>query len=395
MTLNRIAYVDDRGDLYTVDPAGQDRRLTVPAGAGRPRDREEPAVSAINWPAWSPDSRRIAFSWVGRTTGQLMVRLLVADLEENRIIPIFDNPSDVPPGIAPNLPHYVAWSPDGAWLAFLTMTAAGQTLFLAPADGSAPVQPVAVGAPFFPIWAPDSRRLLIHLADELYEVEVGEAPRSLEAASTAYRVPAWSPDGRRRAFVEDTAGGSRLVIADGEISDRRDLGAVTRGVALIWAPAGDLIAISQPPSPGAAYRGIEIVDPVLETRRRLTTDDLLAFFWSPDGGQILYVGVDLNASEMAWATIGLDGRKRRLATFVPSRDTMTALTFFDQYATSVRFWSPDSRSIVFAGRLGQPARMNGRDGSAAHHDQIYVLDVWGEIPPRVVGEGTLGFWSWR
>ena len=395
MTLNRIAYVDDRGDLYTVDPAGQDRRLTVPAGAGRPRDREEPAVSAINWPAWSPDSRRIAFSWVGRTAGQLMVRLLVADLEENRIIPIFDNSSDVPPGIAPNLPHYVAWSPDGAWLAFLTMTAAGQTLFLAPADGSAPVQPVAVGAPFFPIWAPDSRRLLIHLADELYEVEVGEAPRSLEATSTAYRVPAWSPDGRRRAFVEDTAGGSRLVIADGEISDRRDLGAVTRGVALIWAPAGDLIAISQPPSPGAAYRGIEIVDPVLETRRRLTTDDLLAFFWSPDGGQILYVGVDLNASEMAWATVGLDGRKRRLATFVPSRDTMTALTFFDQYATSVRFWSPDSRAIVFAGRLAQPARMNGRDGSAAHRDQIYVLDVLGENPPRVVGAGTLGFWSWR
>ena len=395
MTVNRIAYVDNRGDLYTVDPAGEDRRLAVPAAAGRPDDQAEPTISAINWPTWSPDGRRIAFSWVGRIAGRLLVRLLVTDLETGGIIPIYDNPPDVPPGIAPNLPHYVAWSPDGARLAFLTMTAAGQTLFLAPADGSAPVQPVAVGAPFFPVWAPDSRRLLIHLADELYEVRVGEAPRSLGVVSTAYRVPAWSPDGRRIAYVEDTAGESRLVIVDRETSDRREVGAVAPGVALSWAPAGDRIAVSRPPTPGAVYRGIEIVDAVEGARRRLMADDLLAFFWSPDGDQIAYVGVDLDESEMAWATVGLDGRKRRLATFVPSRDTMTALTFFDQYATSVRFWSPDSRSIVFAGRLGQPARMNGRDGSAAHHDQIYVLDVWGEIPPRVVGEGTLGFWSWR
>lgn len=394
--INRIVYVDDEGDLYTVDPGGEDRRRALPEDAGQLDDPGGAAISAVNWPAWSPVGERIAFSWVSRTAGRLAVRLLVTDLESGRVTRIYENPPDVPPGIAPNLPHYISWSPDGGRLAFLTMTASGQTLFLTRSDGSGPVQPVASGAPFFPIWAPGSDRLLIHLADQLYEVEVGAAPRSLAAASRAYRVPAWSPDGRRIAFVEETPDEPRLIVEDRPSGERRPLGAVRPGVALTGSPRRAELAVSQPPAPGGAYRGIEIVDLGDGARRSIVKEDLLAYFWSPDGRQIAYVGVDLNESELYWAVVGADGRgRRRLISFLPSRDTMTALTFFDQYASSVRVWSPDSRSLVFAGRLAQPVRGNGHAGGAAHLDHIYVLDSSGEVPPRAVGLGTLGFWSWH
>ncbi|HEX2172009.1 MAG TPA: hypothetical protein VHL09_06145, partial [Dehalococcoidia bacterium] len=151
---NRIAFVDDRGDLYTADALGQDRRLVTPGlRGGLSQEPGRTRVSAANWPTWSPDGQSLAFSWVSRSAGRLMIRLLVADVESGEVTPLYENPPDVPPGIAPNLPHYIAWSPDSRRIAFLTMTAAGQTLFLAPADGSGPVRSVATGAPFFPIWS--------------------------------------------------------------------------------------------------------------------------------------------------------------------------------------------------------------------------------------------------
>lgn len=395
---NRIAFVDDRGDLYTADAAGQDRRPVVPGPRGGPRAG---AVSATNWPAWSPDGRAIAFSWVSRSRVGLTIRLLVADTTSGEVTEIYENPPDVPPGIAPNLPHFILWSPDSRRLAFLTMTAAGQTLFVATADGSGSVRPIATGAPFFPVWSPDGRRLLFHLEADLYLLEDGDPdsaarPHPIGAASTSYRVPAWSPDGGRLAFVEDTRDGPELIVSDAAGEDRRRLGGVSPGVAVIWSPAGEALALAQPLAPGDAYHGLEILDPAGGDRRRLASDDLLSFVWSPDGREIAFAGVDLDQSTMYWSIVGADGaNRRRLAAFVPSRDALTALTFFDQYAHAVRWWSPDSRSLVFAGRLAHPVRGNGHQGSEAHQDQVYLLDTQGETPPRVAGRGTLGFWTWR
>lgn len=394
---NRIVFVDDRGDLYTADAAGQDRRPVapdLPAGDGPVE------VSAANWPAWSPDGRAIAFSWVARSRGRLAIRLLVADATSGAVTEIYENPPDVPPGIAPNLPHFILWSPDSRRLAFLTMTAAGQTLFVAAADGSGPVRPVASGAPFFPVWSPDGRRLLFHLETELYLLDLEDGaparPRSLGAPSASYRVPSWSPEGGRLAFVEDTPDGPELIVSDAAGEGRRRLGGVKPGVALIWSPTGRGLALAAPAAPGDAYRGLEILDPEGGDRRRLTSEDLLSFAWSPDGREIAYAGVDLDQSTLYWSVVGADsGDRRRVAAFVPSRDAMTALTFFDQYAYAVRWWSPDSRSLVFAGRLAHPVRGNGHQGGEAHQDQIYLLDARGETPPRVAGRGTLGFWTWR
>ena len=74
---------------------------------------------------------------------------------------------------------------------------------------------------------------------------------------------------------------------------------------------------------------------------------------------------------------------RTVATFVPTQDFLSVLPYFDQYARSLTFWSPDSQHLVYT-------KDEGNDTGS-----VWVADIAGNTATKKIGDGTLAVWSWK
>jgi TolB protein len=149
---------------------------------------------------------------------------------------------------------------------------------------------------------------------------------------------------------------------------------------------------------------LRLVDVETGTVTVISSDLVLAFFWSPDGQQIAYItvvepGDDVTAQKETvrgrrafqqndplrfrlWVADVASGESRQLLTFLPTALYVSQfLPFFDQYALSHRVWSPDGRSLVLP--VQEPEA-----------DVIYVVST-ADGRTRAVAEGAIGFWSPR
>jgi WD40-like Beta Propeller Repeat len=235
-SLGRIVYVsNDAGnyDIYSINVDGTgERRLT--------RDASDEFD-----PAWSADGKKIAFVrndggnrdiWTMNPDGSGQVRLTS------------DPASD----------RYPSWSPDGSAIAFRSNRRPSTSfdIWKMRADGSDAVQITADSV----LWA-----------------------ESLETD------PAWSPDGRKIAFVSDRDGNREIYLADADGS----------------------------------------------SSRRLTTNPATDQFpaWSPDGSKIAF-GSDRDGNEEIYVMSASDGSGQTKLTADPAADRYPA-------------WSPDGAKIAF------------------------------------------------
>ncbi|CAN8065939.1 unnamed protein product [Agarophyton chilense] len=87
---------------------------------------------------------------------------------------------------------------------------------------------------------------------------------------------------------------------------------------------------------------------------------VLAFFWGPDSSKLLFL-TSLRGSRVGaaqWATFDLESNKVvRYEKFIMSGIYMHCLNFFDQFATSMSPWSPDSDAFCYPGRALTPAEI--------------------------------------
>jgi hypothetical protein len=110
-------------------------------------------------PAWSSDGRRLAWEVGGDLTGEGLFQLGIAVFDlETESAELFHVIAPVGGGM---FPHYLAWSPDDHWLAFVTFgeSAAGgraPSLWVAHPDGQ---DEVALGTGLDPAWSPDGSHL--------------------------------------------------------------------------------------------------------------------------------------------------------------------------------------------------------------------------------------------
>jgi Tol biopolymer transport system component len=148
-------------------------------------------------PAWSPDGKRIAFVAVpppepGSPEPQGRPQIYVMDADGGsvrRLTSFHLGPRDL------------AWSPDGASLAFGTVSS---DIFVMDATGASPRQIVAS------LVAPDG------------SFENGE--------------PAWSPDGRRLLFTRSAEDGNAVWVVDADGTGQRKL---INGCCASWQPVSD------------------------------------------------------------------------------------------------------------------------------------------------------------
>lgn len=416
-----LAYIGGDGNVYvTTGDRGSTIRITSDATAG-------PEESGLSYHrlAWSRDNQ-LALAAVtrsgNRASGKLYVvgpigapdsagsakpltPRLVAEDDEHFIIYSFWSPADYtncgPGGVCGRL-GYLIEETDGVGLHLLDYDHAEVTDHL-----------VETGRPFYFSWSPDGRYLLWHAggaARHNPEAEVGlldvTDPRGHDKAVSRqplsnpglFDAPAWAPDQRHWLAVAANGDTDRLL----RYAASGDPGTVLtrapdRRIAFAWSPDGSRVAYAVQERRDDAFYG-----PVHFWQSRgnvqmgeagaLTNPafDVAAFFWSPDGRRLAYLSRLVLPDEVwfQWRVYDLDRRvDRGFTAFHPTPLMQFMIHSFNQYAQSHSVWSPDGRFLVYADR---DRRLT---------DRVWLVDTWapavdGRTEPILVGEGSLGVWSW-
>ena len=257
----------------------------MPKRGFRPDDAYR--LRAASDPDLSPDGRRVAFSVVD------------TDQEEDRLrwsIWVAPVDASAPPrrfteGPADKRPR---WSPDGRWLAYLSV-GAGESengrLFLAPLDGGVPMP---LGEPPGPVedfaWSPDAARLVVVCRVGVPEPATAQernAPRVPRGLAARLDGVGWQ-EGRRHLFIVEVETGGFRQLTRGEY-DHDDPS---------FSPDGSVVTFvsdRHPRRDDRQFRSDVWTVPVGGGRhRRLTDGKGSASFptFSPDGTMIAFVGED-------------------------------------------------------------------------------------------------------
>ena len=379
----RVAYIDHDRVLRVHDrlsPDDEDLALSVPG-------------LRCNWPVWSPDGERVAFS--GYSDDETL-GVYVTGYENPGPGLIYSN--EVGTGeIARATPHYCSWSPDGSRLAFVAQTGRGLTLFVWDGDSRNSPRVAQDGGPMYFTWSPDSSQIYTHSFLDHYLIDVSEEapPQQFPGRGTQYMAPSWGREGDGIAFFLDGEHGKqRLVVINLKDSSARMLAEFYGLAAVAWRPGyAQLGMVKETIRNTGFYSGLWLVDYETREEVQLSDDPALAFYWSPDGSKVAYVTPSDGAEgSLRFGVVEVEsGDCVYLSDFTPSQEQLIHFMFFDQYAQSHPVWSPDSGSLLVCGRLGyQLIRSELPTGES---NRVVILDAEGGQVPRDIAGGVIGCWG--
>jgi TolB protein len=280
-----------------------------------------------------------------------------------------------------------------------------------------------------PAWSPDGRKLAFAIQprgsaglcdpagacnDEIFVIDAdGSRLRRLTRNAVPDGHPAWSPDGRKIAFLswrDRTEADVFVMNADG--SDQRHL---TRKpgneVGPAWSPDGRAILFTAVPpgqplwvggsrSASGPYRDVYVMSADGSGQRNLThTRDAeeYAAAWAPDGRTIAFAAYDGRSNRIF--VINADGSGKRALTheitetFVTWSPDGRKIAFFDasifvvnadgsglrRLAQNVAFhgqsWSPDGQKLIFV-RVRHPNNPGPTTGEPPRPSPSPAADLW-------------------
>lgn len=408
-SVDRVAYVDNDLNIQVVDARGENRvALTTDAS---------PSSSRVYvFPTWSPDSQHVAFVGISGPRNQREATVYSAPASGGDLATVFKSASQ--------FPFYLYWAPDSQRIGFLAQADDGLSLMLGRADGQEKARTLDTGSPLYWAWSPDSRTMLLHVGGSkresrqarltLLRWQENESPQRFSERPAAFQAPQYSPDGMSMLFTgTGDSDQDVLYFADAQGANPQSIVTYRGRIAFAWSPDGKKIAsIVTPEDSDLPHFGpIYVSDGDGKNRQQLTNDDALGFYWSPDSKRIAYLALSPPGQrqgtagcekdcgrpaglaapmlqgpgpQLRWRAVDVaDGQTHTLANFAPTDNFLFLLPYFDQYARSLTFWSPDSQHLVYTQREGED------DGS------VWVVDVVGDSKPRRIGDGTLAVWSWK
>jgi eukaryotic-like serine/threonine-protein kinase len=309
------------------------------------------------WPAWSPDGKRLAYVAEAGGYRQLFVRTLATGTER-RITR--ESRDDIQP----------AWSPDGLRLAFVRASADRGRLEPSDINGTyqeggdiwtvnleSGTEARLVQDAFNPAYSPAGDRLAFDApwggARRIWIADTsGRNPRQVSTDSSEAVVhsgPRWSPDGLKLAFRRVEKIKSDIVALD--LASQTMYRATNDNVLdmdPVWAPDGSHIYFASSRGGGLNLWRIEVAGPGRPAGQpeQLTTgagDDVEPTV-SPDGGRLAFAVRGINSDLWRLPLSAETGQP----TGAPMPVVMT--TRVESRAS----WSPDGKSIAFnSDRLGE------------------------------------------
>ena len=401
----RLVFVGEDGDLYQT---------------GLPLSRDLGAASAGKR-SGVPRARRLTWGWDGGGTDGRLYYVWPSYSPDGSLVACFGvRPGD---GAEPEAGLYAvtedgvsmhelwrtagaapiceSWSPDSSRIALLLQAEDGLRLELA--DVRCPGETVVVerGSPLFWSWSPAENLLAVHTggSGSVYEdarLAIFDTREGCERIALLtpgeFRTPAWSPDGRRIAYVDAGIDGREvLAIYRLEDSVSEIVQPVDGHSAMLWSPDGRYLAISQALGETPhLFTGVNLVDVRTGRSEVVSDDNVVSFFWSPCSHKLLSLAFSEDGG-MQWSSLDVQGMRQTIESrFYPSRELVYFCWFFDQFALSHPLVSPDGSSLTFAGHV---ADRNGQrlEGESA----VYVQSLLESRPPERIGPGHFGCWDAR
>jgi TolB protein len=330
-------------------PAGAAERQSALLGAHVVAGRRSPRFTA----------RRLAAVVATILLGGLLVTPALG--LGDRLLGLFADDSGPPGARTPG------WSPDGSRIAFLSRRQRGTwDLYVMNADGSGQRRLMPDVRLTGLDWSPNGRKIAVAGPGQgiigFYVVNADGSGRRLMSRSGDG--PAWSPDGRRIAFVGRW--GIWVMNADG--SGRRKLTTQStgrgHGTRLYWSPDGRTLAFLSGGNCGDFCHHLYVMNADGSNLKNLTPSlgggpgrGAANPAWSPDGRTIAFVRRDhwpVGGFTDAVHVVRLDGSGRRRLTWAPA-----------DYAAPA--WSPDGRKLAF---------VSDRGGNS----EVYVMNADGSKP---------------
>ena len=397
-SINRIAVVGPDAQIRSYHPDGSDE-AAISSGEG-----------LFTWPTWSPDGKTVAFSGIVRNDdGEPVVTLFGYGWESGDTHLIHEGEAGYAGLLADGVVHYPLWSPDSSMLAFVAVTERqGLSLFVDDVTSTDEPSFVLDRGPLWMSWSSDSSRLAVHRSVDHFLVSFEDAPRMqrVRLESDSYRVPAWRPN-YSELTLSSAVGQTGYGLYSAPITDAglvlpQPVSEVGQASAFLWSPDGSHLAVSDDArpvrygnTPVLVYRRFRMFDSATFSEKALVHENVLSYFWSPDGTKLAIVTLADARGELRWTLLdAATGSAIRLVDFTPSRDQLTMFQFFDQYAYSHLLWSPDSRFLIFAGRLSLDASSAGfMSQTDRRGSKVYLIDTGPVTTIDEVAEGVLGFWS--
>ena len=152
-----------------------------------------------DWPSWSPDGRRFAFS----STHDGNQEIYTATADGTDLVRLTQSPG---------LDTHPCWSPDGQKIAFATDRWGGLELASVRPDGTGLMRlTTSPGLDDYPAYSPDGSRLaFLSNRDGQFEIYLaasdGTGPFNLSRHPLRDTFPTWTPDGRGVTFLSNRDG---------------------------------------------------------------------------------------------------------------------------------------------------------------------------------------------